>query len=340
MIRTSDGNLGHFSVVGWVEERQRRRPNIHNENGYDGYLIRRILRWLERGTKRVNNKRPIFSKDLVVWLVVLVAVLWLALPASDSLRADSPSPTPTNAPSSDALTFVRIQYDSTGGFGESWYQYEGRNWQRWETDYPQAESNLILRLKELTSLSINPEPIVRRLTDPDLADYPFIFMSDVGWQLLSKAERSALKRYLESGGFLWVDDFWGQAEWQNFVRNIGTLDPRWKLRPIPQDHPIFTIVYPLKGCPQVPARIFFAQSGLPFDPPNVHRYPNGGYDGVRKVNFVGLFDSEDRLLAVATHNSDIGDGWEREGESKEFFERFSIQSYAITINILVYAMTH
>ncbi len=54
----------------------------------------------------------------------------------------------------------------------------------------------------------------------------------------------------------------------------------------------------------------------------------------------GLFAGDGRLLAVATHNTDIADGWEREGESKEFFDRFSIQSYAISINILVYAMTH
>jgi hypothetical protein len=101
-----------------------------------------------------------------------------------------------------------------------------------------------------------------------------------------------------------------------------------------------SIVYPLKGCPQVPARVFFDQTGLTFDPPYVHRYPHGGSDGVRRVNFAGLFDQKDRLVAVATHNTDIADGWEREGESKEFFEKFSIQSYAITINILVYAMTH
>ena len=45
-------------------------------------------------------------------------------------------------------------------------------------------------------------------------------------------------------------------------------------------------------------------------------------------------------MAVATHNTDIADGWEREGESERYFKRFSIDSYALTINILVYALTH
>jgi hypothetical protein len=268
---------------------------------------------------------------------ILLVVSFVCL---QHLLADSSTPVAETPADADAFTFVRIKYDSTGGFGESWYRYEGRDWERWETDYPRAEQNLILRLKELTSMRVNPDPIVLRLTDRELLDHPFIFMSDVGWQKLSAEEVSALERYLDAGGFLWVDDFWGQAEWNNFARNVGTLKPAWKWRAIPNDHLILRIVYPLQECPQVPARIFYAQSGLPWDPPQVHRYPSGGEPGVRTVHFMGLFDAEDKLMAVATHNTDIADGWEREGESEEFFERFSIKSYAVTINILFYALTH
>jgi hypothetical protein len=83
-----------------------------------------------------------------------------------------------------------------------------------------------------------------------------------------------------------------------------------------------------------------SQLRILWDPPQVHRYPSGGQAGVRDVRFMGLFDERDRLLAVATHNTDIADGWEREGESREFFERFSVRPYAMGINILFYAMTH
>ncbi|MGB0598068.1 MAG: DUF4159 domain-containing protein [Rubripirellula sp.] len=257
-----------------------------------------------------------------------------------SLGDSPPPPSKGSLASNDSFTFVRVKYNSTGGFGESWYRHEGRDWERWETDYPRAESNLILRLKELTSMSVNSEPIVLRLTDPEIFDHPFLFMSDVGWQNLSEAEKQALSRYLDAGGFLWADDFWGIAEWNNFYRNVGQLRSDWKWKPIPSNHSILSIVYPLEECPQVPARIFYAQSGMEFDPPGVHRNPSGGYEGVREVHFMGLFDRNERLLAVATHNTDIADGWEREGESRDFFERFSIRSYAVTINILFYAMTH
>jgi len=274
---------------------------------------------------------------LLSGLVVVVVVLGVSHLVADT---DSSGVLPQSGPDPDAFTFVRVKYDSSGGYNESWYRYEGRDWQRWETDYPRAEKNLILRLNELTSMRISPEPIVLRLTDEKLLDYPFIFMSDVGWQELSQAERAGLERYLQRGGFLWVDDFWGQAEWLNFVRNIGTLRSDWTVRPIPSGHPIFNVVYPLQQCPQVPARIFYIETGLPWDPPFAHRSPSGGVPGVNRVRFMGLFDKQDRLMVVATHNTDIADGWEREGESKEFFERFSIDAYAITINILVYALTH
>ena len=260
--------------------------------------------------------------------------------AAGYLNADTDTTAVVASQDPDAFTFVRIRYDSTGGYNESWYRYEGRDWQRWETDYPRAEKNLIFRLNELTSMKISPDPIVLRLNDDRLLDHPFIFMSDIGWQRLSKAERKGLEKYLQRGGFLWVDDFWGQAEWASFMQNIGTLRPDWTVRPIPADHPLLTIVYPVKQCPQIPARIFYQQTGMPWDPPFAHRAPTGGVSGVNRVRFMGLFDQQDRLMVVATHNTDIADGWEREGESREFFERFSIDSYAITINILVYALTH
>ena len=60
---------------------------------------------------------------------------------------------------------------------------------------------------------------------------------------------------------------------------------------------------------------------MPWDPPFAHRAPTGGVSGVNRVRFMGLFDQQDRLMVVATHNTDIADGWEREGESREFFER-------------------
>ena len=159
-----------------------------------------------------TSKSITLRRFVAIGLLIIVG-LCVQRSTADSDRAVNRI---TNDP--DAFTFIRIKYDSTGGFGESWYRYEGRDWERWETDYPRAEKNLILRLTELTSMRVNPEPLVLRLTDDELLDYPFIFMSDVGWQRLTAQERTALERYLDAGGFLWVDDFWGDAEWQKSTR--------------------------------------------------------------------------------------------------------------------------
>src|SRR3989344_6960837 len=79
------------------------------------------------------------------------------------------------------FTFVRIEYESTGDYGEAWYNFEGRTWQRWETDYPEAEEKLLIRIQELTTIEVSTEPISIRLTDPKIFDSPFIYTSDVGW---------------------------------------------------------------------------------------------------------------------------------------------------------------
>src|SRR5690554_2843081 len=72
----------------------------------------------------------------------------------------------------DTFTFVRVEYDSIGGYGESWYSYDGRDWERWETDYPEAEENFLIRIKQLSTIKVNPKPLSMRLTDERIFKYP------------------------------------------------------------------------------------------------------------------------------------------------------------------------
>ena len=240
----------------------------------------------------------------------------------------------------DKFTFVRIVYDSVGGNGEAYYPGD-RGWvPRWATDHPDGAKNLTWRLNQLTTIRANQGTLLLRLTDPKLKDFPFIFMSDPGWQELTREERISLRKYLENGGFLWVDDFWGQAEWDNLERNTLAEAPGFRWFDIPNDHPILSTVYPLKACPQVTAIQFYRRNGETYDPPFFHKRPNGGVADLSEVHFRGLLDPQGRLVAVATHNTDIADGWEREGEDEEFFQRFSVHSYALAVNVLTYALSH
>jgi hypothetical protein len=86
----------------------------------------------------------------------------------------------------------------------------------WRTDYPWAQRNLLLRLSELTKTRVSwrdpgvPHVWLVQLTDPALFGCPFVMASDVGTIGLSPEEADGLRRYLQKGGFLWVDDFWGE----------------------------------------------------------------------------------------------------------------------------------
>jgi len=236
------------------------------------------------------------------------------------------------------ITMARAEYDSVGGMGEAYYAFEGRIWARWETDFPQAEHNFSKRLNELTRLSPAPDPVRRRFTDPDLGDFPLLFMSDPGYMRFTADEAAALGAYLENGGFLWVDDFWGDAEWASFERFMREALPGNHWREVPLDHPIFNLVFEFKQMPQIPARSFARRGGYETaEPAWFHRYPAGSLE---HASMRGYFDAEGRLMAIGTHNTDVFDGWEREAYGSWYFERYSTQSYRLGVNVLTYVLTH
>jgi hypothetical protein len=222
---------------------------------------------------------------------------------------------------SDVFTFVRIQYDS-------W----GRGWS-WATDYPDSDLNFPYRLQQLTSLKVDPKPKILRLTDDELFDHPFIYLIEPGSLVFSEDEVVALRRYLSNGGFLMVDDFWGEEEWANFYHEIKRVFPDREPEELPLDHPIFHCVYDLKEKPQVPsinAAFGGRSSGITWE----------RWDA-QEVHFKAIKDDNGRIMAIICHNTDLGDGWEREGVDEWYFREFSEKkSYPMGINIVFYAMTH
>lgn len=224
------------------------------------------------------------------------------------------------------FTFARVEYSSRWGWG-------------WRTDYPDSDLNFMLRLSELTTIEINrtdrgdPRHVIVRLTDDELFDYPFIYMLEVGALEFSEEEISALRKYLLRGGFLLVDDFWGNEEWANWEYEINRVFPedQWRHGDIPLDHPIFSCVFILKEVPQVPAIGIWEYRGVTYE---------RGADTMT-AHCKGIWDANGRLMVVVMHNTDLGDGWEREAESPDYFREFSAKkAYPMGINIVVYAMTH
>lgn len=226
------------------------------------------------------------------------------------------------------FTFCRLQYRSVrreaGGLG-------------YTTDYPMADENLMVRLSELTKSEVTwhvgthlPANVVVRATDPAIFACPFLFASDVGTAGFSEAEVEGLRNYLLKGGFLWVDDFWGPAAWAHWTEEIRRVIDA-EIVELPMDHPIFSTFYEVEEVPQIPSIQYWRGSGGGTSERGFRsRYP--------KIH--GLFDPQGRLVVLMSHNTDIADGWEREGEDYQFFHLFSPRGYALGVNVAVWSMTH
>lgn len=237
----------------------------------------------------------------------------------------------------DTFTFCRIRFTSTGRWGRG----------GWLTDYPASDQNFSQRLEELTTIQVNRkkvrdgngnpyEHVIVDLTDDALFDYPFIYMLEVGGLSFSDLEIERLREYLLRGGFLMVDDFWGVKEWENWEYEISRVfDPaRYPMRELELEHPVFHMVFKLKEKPQVPSLYYWygSQGGT----------SERGYES-RTPHYKGIHDpaQNNRLMVIVCHNTDLGDGWEREAEDKGYFEAISSKwAYPLGINIVVYAMTH
>jgi hypothetical protein len=218
----------------------------------------------------------------------------------------------------DVFTFARLRYSS----------WKSSN--NWRIDWPDADFNLSFRLQQLTSLKVHPEGKTIDITDENLRDYPFVYMVEPGSLELSEAEIAVLQRYLLGGGFLMVDDFWGEAEWGNFYHEIRRVFPEREPVELDISHPIFHTVFDLKEKPQMPSINVWYQTGLTYE-----------REDAKQPHYRAIFDDKGRMMVLACHNTDLGDGWEREGEDPRYFRQFSEkQAYPMAINIIFYAMTH
>ncbi len=236
----------------------------------------------------------------------------------------------------DVFTFCRIirDRDHTGSPSAG----------SWITDFPDSDLNLSFRLQQMTSIKVDPNGRVLRLTDKDLFRYPFIYMVEPGALLLRDEEVPILRHYLENGGFLMADDFWGEWQWECFAEQIKRVFPKREFVELPMEHPIFHSVFDLnvpKNKLQVPNARLGAMSRYSGVTWERHMQRDGSMEECTEMHVRALSDDTGRIMILATHNTDNGDGWEREGEDDYFFHEFSEKrAFPLGINIIFYVMTH
>jgi hypothetical protein len=208
---------------------------------------------------------------------VAVVALWIPIAGGRECgvrNAECGVTPPTDIPHStfrirhSPLTIARLHYDGGG----DWYAN------------PSSLPNLLAAVRERTALSVAPRERVVRLTDADLWDLPYLYMTGHGNVVFSDAEVVLLRRYLEQGGFLHADDNYGMD--QAFRREVARVFPDHPLVLVPFDHPVYHLVYEFPD-------------GLP----KIHEH-----DGKPAQGF-GVFLAG-RLVVYYSYESDLGDGWE------------------------------
>ena len=223
-----------------------------------------------------------------------------------------------------------------------WYYTSVRreaNGAGWRADYPWAGRNLLLRLSELTKTRVSwysknvAHAWLIELDDDALFQCAYLMASDVGTIGMTQDEAERLRLYLEKGGFLWVDDFWGEAAWAQWARELGKAMPPdiYPIEDISLNDPMFKSMLEVVEIPQVPSIRFWRGTG--------GSTSERGEESAT-VHIRGIRDKHGRIIAVMTHNTDLSDSFEREGEDAQFFARFSPKGYAVGIDILLYALTH
>jgi len=229
---------------------------------------------------------------------------------------------------------------TTDSFDGSWHfcrlAYSGGSW---STDYPDADYNFSTRLSELTKTTVSRtpagdvRPLIVRPTDDALFQCGFVMLWQAESLFFSEEDAARIRQYLLKGGFLWSDDSWGTYAWQNFEYEMRKVLPeaKYTFADLTRSHLMYRSFFELPRVPQIPAINYWLGTGGDTS--------EQGADSA-EVHVRGIADEHGRLMVLSTHNTDIADGWEREGVDPRYFRQFSIDSYAVGINVMLYVMSH
>jgi hypothetical protein len=130
---------------------------------------------------------------------------------------------------------------------------------------------------------------------------------------LLRRRNQALREYLQKGGFMWADDFWGSYAWSHWERELRKVLPasEYPIIDVPINHSIFHTLFDAKRFPQIPS-IGWIYSGTTSE-----RGPDSATANARAV-----VDAKGRILVFNSHSSDFGDSHERESDDPTSFLQF------------------
>ena len=193
------------------------------------------------------------------------------------------------------LTIGRLHYEGGG----DWYAN------------PSSLPNLLQAIGTRTALRVTARERVVALSDDDLWQVPYIYMTGHGNVRWSDTDLATLRRYLQQGGFLHADDNYGMDV--SIRRELARLFPDRPLVDVPLDHPIYHLVY-----------------DFPQGIPKIHEHDRKPAQGL------GIF-LDGRLVVYYSYQSDLGDGWEDFEVHRDPPEKHEA-ALRMGVNLFVYAV--
>ena len=223
-----------------------------------------------------------------------------------------------NTPYDGRFNFVRVAYDCD----PSGYWYRGIP--SWAHGYPMAEQNLMKIMNEVSYFGAQETINTVTLDDPELFKYPVAYMAEPDYWTMTDKEATALRAYLQKGGFIIFDDFRDDfrnrgAGWANFETQMKRLIPDARFTDLDPSHPIFHSFFEINSFDIIPQ----------------------AYDRGRAV-LRGLFENNDptkRMLAMVNFNTDVSDYWEFSATGFRPIAEGN-EAYKLGVNYVVYSLTH
>jgi len=147
----------------------------------------------------------------------------------------------------------RLQYRSI--YGNSGFRAFGGGG-GWSRDFPKADNDCLIVLRRLTHIN-SPSPLnVVDLQSDHLFDYPWIYAVDVNTWTFSDEEAKRLHDYLLKGGFLMVDDFHGEDDWQHFMAGMRQVLPDATVEDLKDEDEIYQVLYDINEKFQISSEVY------------------------------------------------------------------------------------
>jgi hypothetical protein len=199
----------------------------------------------------------------------------------------------------------------------------------WTMDYPRSDRHLLAGVKRLTRIDTRlAEQVVDLDGSDDIFNWPVVYGVEVGHWRLPDNQAKQLRDFLLRGGFFMCDDFHGDEEWSTFLDSMKRVFPDRPIEDIPDNDPIFHILFDLDERFQVPGAQYF-NSGLTYE-----KGPSGKVPHWRCIR-----DDKGRIIVAICHNMDLGDAWECADEPR-YPEKWTSLAYRIAMNYFVYDLSH